>query len=98
MKNRALYLLTACMLYCFCFGQADTNLLSKKINGTSRKKRGATMPFIFNSEDVIDIINMLAAKKEINIVLPTGANAINFKVTLALPDMVTIDEAWNILG
>lgn len=87
------------MMYCFNFAQeADINLLSKKINGTSRKKRDATIPFIFNNEDVIDIINMLAAKKEINIVLPTGANAINFKVTLALPDMVTIQEAWNMLG
>lgn len=99
MKNRALYILILAFVCCTNIAQeVKTDLLSKKINGTSRKRRNATMPFIFNNEDIIDIINMLAAKKEINIVLPTGANAINIKVTLALPEMITVQEAWDILG
>ena len=46
---------------------------------------------------MIDIINFLAAEKEINVVLPMGANAINAKVTLHLEDKISVDEAWDIL-
>ena len=38
---------------------------------------------------------MMAAKKQVNIVLPTGANAIKQKVNYALPNPLTIEEAWS---
>lgn len=73
-------------------------LLASKIHDTSNKNRkSATISFIFNNEDLVDIINMLAAKKAINIILPTGANAINAKVTLAIPQKLTLQEAWDLL-
>ncbi len=53
--------------------------------------------FYFDNESLIDIINLLASYKEINIILPIGANAINATVTLHLEDKITIDEAWDIL-
>ncbi len=39
--------------------------------------------FYFDNEPLIDFINFLAAEKEINVVFPIGANAINANVTLA---------------
>lgn len=61
------------------------------------KKHPKTISFYFDNEDLIDIINFLAAEKEVNVILPVGAAAINTKVTLHLEDKITIDEAWDIL-
>ncbi|MEX0849596.1 MAG: secretin N-terminal domain-containing protein [Candidatus Dependentiae bacterium] len=72
--------------------------LAEKITGKSQqKRRKADISFVFKDEYLIDIINMLAAKKNINIVLPTGANAINTKVNLAIDHKLTLKEAWDIL-
>src|SRR5262245_21084478 len=66
-------------------------------NKKKRKRHPKTISFYFDNEDLIDIINFLAAEKEINVVLPMGANAINAKVTLHLEEKISIDEAWDIL-
>lgn len=76
----------------------NDKLLARKIHDTSNKnKKSATIPFVFNNEDLVDIINMLAAKKAVNIILPTGANAINAKVTLSIAQKLTLQEAWDLL-
>jgi len=49
------------------------------------------------NEDLVDLINYLASVKEVNVVLPMFADAINAKVTLHLEEKVTIDQAWDIL-
>lgn len=61
------------------------------------KKHPKTISFYFDNEDMIDIINFLAAEKEVNVILPVGANAINVKVTLHLEEKISVDEAWDIL-
>lgn len=71
------------------------NVINK--SNTKRKKRNADISFVFKDEDLVDIINMLAAKKGVNIVLPTGANAINAKVNLNINHKLTLDEAWDML-
>lgn len=64
----------------------------------SRKRQTPKdLNFYFTEEDLVDIINFLAAQKEANIVLPMGANAINAKVTLHLEDKITLDQAWDML-
>ena len=90
-----------------CFAKIETeDVLRAKINGAGvdtkkasnrRRNLAKTVSFYFDNEDLIDIINFLASLKEVNIVLPMGANAINTKVTLHLEEKITIDEAWNIL-
>lgn len=50
-----------------------------------------------DNEDMVDLINFLAAQKEVNIVLPMLADTINAKVTLHLEEKVTVDQAWDIL-
>jgi len=53
--------------------------------------------FDYNQEDLLNIINELAAKKGANIILPSGPNAINAKVTLHFDEKITLTQAWNML-
>ena len=82
----------------------EHTVLQEKINDLPCKKRpmrrrhaNKMISFYFDNEDVIDIINFLAAEREVNVVLPMGANAINAKLTLHLEDKITTEEAWDIL-
>lgn len=76
---------------------ASMALAHKVTEKTSKKKRNANIYFNFKDEDLVDIINMIAARKNINIVLPTGANAIKTKVNLSLSNPLTLEEAWDTL-
>ncbi len=53
----------------------------------------------YQDEDLISIINRIASAKNVNIVLPQGANAINksTKVTFSLENPVSVTQAWNYL-
>ena len=79
-------------------------VLQEKINDLPCKKRpmkrrhpNRMISFYFDNEDLIDIINFLASEREVNVVLPMGANAINAKITLHLEDKISVEEAWDIL-
>lgn len=62
---------------------------------TKNSKRNFQFKFV--NKSLVDAINAVAAAKEINIVLPSGADAITNKVTIMLEEKMTIDEAWNLL-
>lgn len=64
---------------------------------TRRRHSKQNISLYLNNEPIIDLINFLAAEKEINVILPVGANAINSNITLHLEEKVSIDEAWDIL-
>ncbi len=86
MKNRFLQLLvlSLCLWSTLCpDGLQESPLTNKKI------------PFVYNNEELVDIINMLAGYKGVNVVPPTGANAIKETITIALPQELTINEAWD---
>ncbi len=53
--------------------------------------------FSYKNKELIDIINELAQKKGINILLPQGADAITAKATFSLEDEISLDEAWELL-
>ncbi len=80
---------------------ASSGTLAQKINQPApAKKRNSPKKFIkfdYTDEDLIDIINQMAAEKGVNIILPTGANAITSKVTLHIEPLLDLDEAWDIL-
>ena len=57
----------------------------------------ATIGIHYIDEDIINIINMLAEKKEVNVILPTGAHALKVKVNFSLQYKVTLDRAWELL-
>lgn len=64
---------------------------TKKI---SRKKREKMVEFNFkNGEDLVKIINKFAGYKNINIILPQGANAINQQVTFKMDKKIPLSEA-----
>lgn len=59
----------------------------------SSKKKKQLIRFNFENEDLVNIINMIAAKRKENIILPQGVNAIKNKLTFKLPYKITLDEA-----
>src|SRR5438552_2963350 len=60
-----------------------------------RKKGKKTIKFSYTNEDIVNVINYLAAEKGVNIMLPHGANAITGKLTLNIDEKLTLDEAWD---
>jgi general secretion pathway protein D len=111
MKNRVIsmrYFLRTTALFVFCAASVQAtfdehSVLAQRLAIPSSKKplskrlAGKTVRFDYDNEDLIDIINEIAALKDVNIVLPMGANAITSKVTLNLEEPLSIDEAWNAL-
>ncbi len=67
----------------------------KQIKKSSLKKKNFS--FKFTDENLIDVINIVAEKKGANVLLPTGASAINAKVTIAIEEKMSIDKAWKFL-
>ncbi len=51
--------------------------------------------FRFNQAPLIEIINMLAEEKGLNIVIPAGQQSIAEKVTFEMPEKITVGEAWE---
>lgn len=78
---------------------ASQGTLGQKINKPQNKKKSPKkfLKFDYTDEELIDIINQMAAEKNVNIILPTGANAITSKVTLHIEPLLDLDEAWDIL-
>jgi general secretion pathway protein D len=62
-----------------------------------QKYRKKYIAFNFDNEDLVTIINYLAAEKGVNIILPTGTHQITAKVSLKHQEKLTIDEAFTML-
>src|SRR5437870_883864 len=58
--------------------------VSKRLSGAK------TISFNYDGEDLIDLINYLAAQKGVNIILPMANNAISAKLTLHIDQPITI--------
>lgn len=61
------------------------------------EKEAADFNFSYENEDIITIINKLAALKNLNVLLPPG-DILNAKVTLHVDKKITISQAWDILN
>ncbi len=55
--------------------------------------------FRYDNEDLVDVVNSLAALKEVNVVLPVGPNAIppETKLTLHMDEKMSLEQAWKFL-
>ncbi len=96
----------------YCVAQSSTLLHAKKSTEIPMSKfddtahqttpepaEEPTFIFQFHNEDIINIINQIAAERDINIVLPQGGKAIkDIKVTFHLGKPVTLDRAWDLLN
>jgi len=74
-------------------GQKPASHLAPKSKKRKKGKRNIT--FSYTNEDIVNVINYLAAEKGVNIMLPLGANAITGKLTLNIEEKLTLDEAWD---
>ncbi|MFA6066545.1 MAG: secretin N-terminal domain-containing protein [Candidatus Babeliaceae bacterium] len=63
-----------------------------------KKKKEPLIKFNFDNEDLVKIINMIASKKKINIILPQGADVINQKITFKLQKKITLAQAEKYLS
>lgn len=53
--------------------------------------------FNYENEDIVTIINQLAALKDLNVIFPPG-DILNVKVTLHIDKKITLSQAWDILN
>lgn len=60
-----------------------------------KKKVEEKFWFRYKDELLVDIINELAKRKGINVVLPAGKEAIVNKLTFQYPEKITLSEAWR---
>ncbi len=71
-------------------------VLDTKIKPTQAQKNSKKMVwFRYKDEPVINMVNDLAKKRGINIMLPQGANALTAKLTFDLPNKISLSKAWQ---
>ncbi len=68
---------------------------NKKTKRSKRKAKKDFITFSYDNEDLVTVINSLAAQMGKNILLPQGGNAIKEKLTFHLEEKISLDEAWN---
>lgn len=64
----------------------------KKTTKLDRKK---TFNFDYSQTPVIDIINQIAAQKEINVIFPITDDLSKIKITYKNPTKMTVEDAWQ---
>lgn len=79
---------------------ADQELRGAEFQPAEQKeqKPDKLISFNFENEDLTTVINLIAAKKGINIMLPQGAAAINQKVTIKFPKKILLSTAETYLN
>ncbi len=60
------------------------------------EKEVADFNFNYENEDIVTIINTLAALKNLNVIFPPG-DILNVKVTLHIDKKITLSQAWDVL-
>lgn len=73
------------------------NPLYAQAKNPPKKSSESIININYEDEDLIDIINHLAAEKGVNVVLPVGVNSIKEKVSFKLDYDVSIEQAWAML-
>lgn len=61
------------------------------------EQESPSFSFNYENEDIITIINELAALQSINVILPQG-DILNSKITLHIDKKITLTQAWDILN
>lgn len=69
-----------------------------KTHKENKKSNLKKIYFSFKDVDLVDVINIIAAEKCENIILPLGQDAIKSKLTIDIPEKLSLDEAWDILN
>ena len=75
-------------------GKEDKSTTEEVITSS---KEVADIVFNYENEDIVTIINQLAAQKNMNVLFPQ-AEVLNVKVTLHMDKKLTLSQAWDILN
>lgn len=74
------------------------SVLNEKIKNSPIKTSHKKMIwFRYKDEPLINVVNDLAEKMGINVLLPQGPNALTTKLTFELPHKITINRGWQYL-
>jgi general secretion pathway protein D len=84
------------LLLIISFGNT-TQLLATNQKGQLNSESKSTIVINYENEELVDIINQLAAAKGVNVVLPVGDDSIQETVTFQLNYPVSLDQAWEFL-
>jgi general secretion pathway protein D len=88
-------------IFCFYNLVSEAESTDKSRSKSQQKKDDQLIPFSFEDRKLTDIIDFLAHKKNVNIILPQGVNAIKDENRVTFQptnsDMMTLGEAWNML-
>jgi general secretion pathway protein D len=85
-------------LYCQnTIEQKDVETSAEAETAMTDEEEPADIVFRYDNENIITIINQLAALKNVNVVFPPG-DTLNVKVTLHIDQKITLSQAWNILN
>src|SRR5579863_8907436 len=89
------FILSACTTIMHC----DTNNSLDTVTEVPTEATVELPDFDFNydNEDIINIINQLAARKNLNVIFPPG-DILNVKVTLHIDKKITVSQAWDTLN
>jgi general secretion pathway protein D len=104
MNKRLLLFSMLCVVYNGLYAQDDFDQEEMIMNAepivNTRNKRPfynkKNFIFQFENKDLVDVINLIAAEKGINIVLPQKM-PIDSKLTFNVEEKMSVDEAWNLL-
>lgn len=79
---------------------ATLNASNNIIEISDPKQASQLIPFSFEEESLVNIINMMAEKRNINIILPQSPDPINQQKVTFKPegdDKITLQQAWKFL-
>lgn len=79
--------------------QEEQEEQAEKIAGkiATKKKRREMVSIDYDDKPIVDIINLIAAKKGYNLILPAGKDALTSKVTFRIKTPMSVDDAWDFL-
>src|SRR5438105_3414971 len=91
MMRRLLFLMLTTHIGC-------APLLGKVTNRTRLSSRKKLINFNFDNEDLVNIINYVAAEQNVNVILPLPPNTITAKVRLNNQEKMPVDAAFTKLN
>ncbi len=86
-----------------CTSMSDTVIQPSTPDSTlpekpQKKESAELISFNYSEEELVNVINFIATKKGVNLLLPTRSeDKITGKLTWQLDEKITIDKAWNLL-
>src|SRR5438445_1563384 len=98
-KKLKLKITFPCILLSLCTLSTINGKIIKNepVNNIVTEQEPADFNFNYENQDIVTIVNELAALKNLNVILPPG-DFLAVKVTLHIDKKITLTQAWNLLN